>query len=150
MNQLNGAGKTAPRERSTGELVKLLTEQVSVLVRDELRLAQLEMTRKGKEAGSGIGMMGGGGLIADQGKGATVMATAHDARQLKAEIEQTRERLGATVEQLAAKADVKSRARAKATDVAGRAGEHWLPLSLGAAGAVMLVTAYLAWQWRKR
>src|SRR5512146_1305152 len=64
MNQVNDEGKTATQERSTGELVKLLTEQVSVLVRDELKLAQLEMTRKGKEAGSGIGMMGGGGLIA--------------------------------------------------------------------------------------
>jgi uncharacterized membrane protein YqjE len=64
MNQMNGADKTAAQERSTGELVKLLTEQVSALVRDELKLAQLEMTRKGKEAGSGIGMMGGGGLIA--------------------------------------------------------------------------------------
>jgi uncharacterized membrane protein YqjE len=64
MNQVNGAGRAATSERSTGELVKLLTEQVSVLVRDELKLAQLEMTRKGKEAGSGIGMMGGGGLIA--------------------------------------------------------------------------------------
>jgi hypothetical protein len=64
MNQVNGARKAATQERSTGELVKLLTEQVSVLVRDELKLAQLEMTRKGKEAGSGIGMMGGGGLIA--------------------------------------------------------------------------------------
>ena len=78
------------------------------------------------------------------------MASAPDARQLKAEIEQARERLGATVEQLAAKADVKSRARAKATDVAGRASDYWLPLSLGAVGAVMLVTAYLAWHWSKR
>ena len=51
-------------ERSTGELVKLVAEQVSVLVRDEMKLAQLEMTRKGKEAGTGIGMMGGGGVIA--------------------------------------------------------------------------------------
>ena len=64
MNQVNGAGKAATQDRSTGELVRLLTEQVSALVRDELRLAQLEMTRKGKDAGSGIGMMGGGGLIA--------------------------------------------------------------------------------------
>jgi type VI protein secretion system component VasF len=77
------------------------------------------------------------------------MATARDARQLKAEIEQAREQLGATVEQLAAKVDVKSRARAKATDVAGRVSEHWVPLSLGTAGAVMLVTAYLAWHWSK-
>jgi uncharacterized membrane protein YqjE len=51
-------------ERSTGELVKLMSEQVSTLVRDELKLAQLEMTRKGKQAGTGAGMMGGGGLIA--------------------------------------------------------------------------------------
>ena len=49
---------------STGELVKRLSEQVSVLVRDELKLAQLEMTRKGKQAGIGAGMLGGSGLIA--------------------------------------------------------------------------------------
>ena len=33
---------------STGELVKRLSEQVSVLVRDELKLAQLEMTPQGQ------------------------------------------------------------------------------------------------------
>jgi Flp pilus assembly protein TadB len=63
MKQMDAAGQTAP-ERSTGELVKLVAEQVSTLVRDELKLAQLEMTRKAKTAGSGAGMMGGGGLIA--------------------------------------------------------------------------------------
>jgi len=52
------------RARSTGELVKSLSEQVSVLVRDELKLAQLEMTRKGKQAGFGAGMLGSGGLLA--------------------------------------------------------------------------------------
>jgi hypothetical protein len=41
-----------------------MSEQVSTLVRDELKLAQLEMTRKGKQAGTGAGMMGGGGLVA--------------------------------------------------------------------------------------
>jgi hypothetical protein len=51
-------------EPSTGELVKRLSEQVSALVRDELKLAQLEMTRKGKQAGIGAGMLGGSGLIA--------------------------------------------------------------------------------------
>jgi hypothetical protein len=51
-------------ERSTGELIRLMSEQVSTLVRDELKLAQLEMTRKGKQAGTGAGMMGGGGLVA--------------------------------------------------------------------------------------
>jgi hypothetical protein len=49
---------------STGDLVKQLSEQVSRLVRDELRLAQLEMTRKGKQAGVGAGLLGGSGLIA--------------------------------------------------------------------------------------
>ncbi len=56
-------------DRSTGDLVKLLSEQVSVLVRDELKLAQLEMTRKGKQAGVGIGMLGSGGLVALYGVG---------------------------------------------------------------------------------
>jgi Protein of unknown function (DUF3618) len=38
-------------------------------------------------------------------------------RELQDEIEQTRERLGQTVEELVAKADVKSRAQAKAAEV---------------------------------
>ena len=54
----------AGQEPSTGELVRQLSEQVSVLVRDELKLARLEMTRKGKQAGLGAGMLGAGGLIA--------------------------------------------------------------------------------------
>jgi uncharacterized membrane protein YqjE len=57
------------QEPSTGELVKRLSEQVSTLVRDELKLAQLEMTRKGKQAGIGAGMLGGSGLIALYGVG---------------------------------------------------------------------------------
>jgi hypothetical protein len=56
-------------ERSAGELVKLLSEQVSVLVRDELKLAQLEMSRKGKQAGLGVGMLSTGGLVALYGIG---------------------------------------------------------------------------------
>jgi hypothetical protein len=59
-------------ERSTGELIKLMSEQVSTLVRDELKLAQLEMTRKGKEAGIGAGMLGGGGVIALYGIGCLI------------------------------------------------------------------------------
>jgi uncharacterized membrane protein YqjE len=65
----DGAQPPAAREQSAGELVKLLSEQVSVLVRDELKLAQLEMTRKGKQAGLGIGMLGGSGLVALYGVG---------------------------------------------------------------------------------
>src|SRR5579859_1644455 len=44
-----------------------------------------------------------------------------DEQELREDIEQTRGRLGETVERLAAKADVKSQARAKAAEVAGRA-----------------------------
>jgi cobalamin biosynthesis Mg chelatase CobN len=43
-----------------------------------------------------------------------------DEQELRHEIEQTREQLGETVEQLAAKTDVKSQARAKAAAVTGR------------------------------
>jgi uncharacterized membrane protein YqjE len=51
-------------QRSAGELVKELAELVPRLVRDELKLAQIEMTRKGKQAGVGAGMLGFSGLIA--------------------------------------------------------------------------------------
>jgi hypothetical protein len=57
------------REHSTGELVKMMTEQVSVLIRDELKLAQLEMTSKGKQAALGAGMFGAGGVVALYGVG---------------------------------------------------------------------------------
>ena len=52
------------QEQSAGELVKELSELVPRLVRDELKLAQVEMTRKGKQAGLGAGMLGASGLIA--------------------------------------------------------------------------------------
>ncbi len=51
-------------ERSTAELVKLASEQMSRLVRDELRLAQAELSRKGKHAGIGVGLFGGAGVVA--------------------------------------------------------------------------------------
>jgi uncharacterized membrane protein YqjE len=51
-------------DRSVGQLVTELSEEVSRLVRDELRLAQLELTRKSKRVGIGAGMFGGAGLIA--------------------------------------------------------------------------------------
>jgi VIT1/CCC1 family predicted Fe2+/Mn2+ transporter len=70
MEHIADGGKVLPaQERSTGELVKSLSEQVSVLVRDELKLAQLEMTRKGKQAGLGAGMLGTSGLAALYGAG---------------------------------------------------------------------------------
>jgi hypothetical protein len=51
----------------------------------------------------------------------SVLSPGHDdAERLHAEIERTREHLGETVEQLAAKMDVEGRARAKATELAGQ------------------------------
>ena len=52
------------REASTGELVKQLSEHVSALVRDELKMARLELARKGRFAGLGVGMYGASGLVA--------------------------------------------------------------------------------------
>jgi Putative Actinobacterial Holin-X, holin superfamily III len=62
----NATRQTSPAtgEQTTGELVKELSQQVSRLVREELKLAQIEMTRKGKQAGLGAGMLGGSGIIA--------------------------------------------------------------------------------------
>src|SRR5213078_3658053 len=56
----------AGQEPPAGELVRQLPEQVSVLVRDELKLARLEMTGKGSQAGLGVGMLVSvlGGVIA--------------------------------------------------------------------------------------
>jgi uncharacterized membrane protein YqjE len=57
------------QEHSTGELVKTMSEQVSVLIRDELRLAQLEMAGKGKQMALGAGMFGTSGVVAIYGVG---------------------------------------------------------------------------------
>ena len=56
-----------------GALVNDLTTQVPELIRSELRLAQAEVTEKGKRAGIGIGMFSGAGLLAFFGL-ATVIA----------------------------------------------------------------------------
>jgi Putative Actinobacterial Holin-X, holin superfamily III len=59
----------ASQEHSTGELVKMMTEQVSLLIRDELKLAQLEMASKAKQAALGAGMFGASGVVAIYGVG---------------------------------------------------------------------------------
>jgi uncharacterized protein YPO0396 len=96
------------------------------------------------------------------------------APEIQGEIEQTREQLGQTVEELAAKADVKARARAKATtakakvqamatEVSGRAKAQASELSgrvrrsqlvhrrwpfVAVAGAVV-AGSVAVWRWRK-
>jgi len=59
-------------DQSVSELVKQLSTQTSALVRQELKLAQLEMTEKGKRAGIGAGLFGGAGLVAAYGMGALI------------------------------------------------------------------------------
>ena len=59
---------------STKDLVKHLSEQIGRLARDEVRLAQLEMKRAGQRVGLGIGMFGGGGLLALYGFGCLLAA----------------------------------------------------------------------------
>ncbi|MER7005099.1 phage holin family protein [Dactylosporangium sp. NPDC000555] len=69
------AGPATPvGDRSTAELVRLAAEQMSTLVRDELKLAQIELTQKGKRAGVGAGMFGGAGVVAFYGVGALLAA----------------------------------------------------------------------------
>jgi hypothetical protein len=57
-------GTPSDNEPTLGALVHDLTEQVPQLIRSEIRLAQAEMTEKGKRAGLGIGMFSAAGLLA--------------------------------------------------------------------------------------
>ena len=94
------------------------------------------------------------------------------APEIQQEIERTRERLGETVDELAAKADVKSRARAKAAEMKAKAQgkaiemkskatqvsgqvrrspvvqRRW-PVAAAAAASIVLVGSLLAWRRRK-
>jgi hypothetical protein len=63
-NAIGAAGPADARERPVGELVKELAGQTSTLVRQEIRLAQTELTDKGKVAGRGAGMLAGAGVAA--------------------------------------------------------------------------------------
>lgn len=60
--------------RSTGELLKDLSEQVSHLVRDEIQLATAELEAKGKRFGFGAGLFGVAGVFAMYAGGALVAA----------------------------------------------------------------------------
>jgi len=92
----------------------------------------------------------------------TVATAPVDPRQLEQEIERTREQLGETVQELVARVDVKSRARAKAAEVSGRAKstalqvrktvwegrERWMPLA--AAAGVIVVGFWALSEWSRR
>ncbi len=61
-------------EQSVGELVQAMSQQTATLVRQELRLATVELQEKGKRAGQGAGMFGGAGVVALYGLGALIAA----------------------------------------------------------------------------
>src|SRR5690242_9264783 len=72
---VNGGRAVHTDDRSTAELVKLASEQISRLIRDELKLAQAELAEKGKRAGIGAGLFGGAGAVALYGVGALIATT---------------------------------------------------------------------------
>lgn len=61
------SGYYTHHEPSLGELFSDLSRESSALIREEIRLAQVEMTQKGKKAGVGIGYLAAGGFVAYAG-----------------------------------------------------------------------------------
>lgn len=58
------------------EPIQQLSNQTATLIRQELRLAQVELQEKGKHAGIGAGLFGGAGLVALYGVGFVLAAAA--------------------------------------------------------------------------
>ena len=52
------------RDKSAAELTSDLARQMSNLVHDEIALAKVEMSEKGRRAGRGAGMFGAAGVLA--------------------------------------------------------------------------------------
>ncbi len=85
-------------------------------------------------------------------------------QEIQQEIERTREHLGETVDELAAKADVKARARAKAAEAKARAQDMAAQVSgrmaqseavrrrwpAAVAAGVVIVGSVALWRWNKK
>jgi hypothetical protein len=85
------------------------------------------------------------------------------AEEIQQEIERTREHLGETVDELAAKADVKARARVKAAEVTARARDRAAGVSgqvrqsqlvqrrwpLAVAAGILLAGTVIVWRWKR-
>lgn len=70
-----GTGAAQRTEEPTvGALVHQLSEEIPELVRSEIRLAQAEVTEKGRRVGIGLGMFSAAGLLAFFGVAALVAA----------------------------------------------------------------------------
>jgi hypothetical protein len=61
---------TELRERPLGEVARDLTQDLSLLVRQEVELAKAEMAQKGRVAAPGLGMIGGAGVVGLMAAGA--------------------------------------------------------------------------------
>lgn len=75
---------TLEREKPTGDLLRQLSQETSLLVRQELALARAELQEKGRQAGVGAGLLGGAGvsaLVALIALMATVLAVLDTAMQ---------------------------------------------------------------------
>jgi hypothetical protein len=60
--------------QSTAELVRQASEQITTLVRDEIRQAKAELADKGRHAGLGIGLFGGAAVMLHYALGALLVA----------------------------------------------------------------------------
>ncbi|MFI6262959.1 phage holin family protein [Micromonospora sp. NPDC051006] len=69
-----GSPGAASADTPVPELVQRATDQITRLVRDELTMARAEMTAKGKRAGAGAGLLGGGATLGFYGGGVLVAA----------------------------------------------------------------------------
>jgi hypothetical protein len=61
--ELSGRPDTDEREKPIAVLLRDLADETSALVRQELELARAELTEKGRQAGAGIGLFGGAGVM---------------------------------------------------------------------------------------
>ncbi|HZE04759.1 MAG TPA: phage holin family protein [Solirubrobacteraceae bacterium] len=67
-------GSATATDRPVAELIKELSDQTTTLVRQELELAKVELTEKGKQAGIGAGMFGAAGMLGLYALGALTAA----------------------------------------------------------------------------
>ena len=92
--------------------------------------------------------------MSEQTENKTTPAPKPTVEELRAEIRQTRAELGETVQALAAKADVKARAKEQVEIARGRAIEtvrtNQVPIAIVVAGAMAVVGIILVLRGRRR
>lgn len=119
------AGSSDQHGDSTVELVSTAAEQLGQLVRQEIALAQTELSAKAKRAGSAANEVAA--------RSEPSSDAPPDVADLERELARTRAQLGETLDAVQAKPDVRSRA----ADGRGRP----LPAVWGGTGAVPLALA---------